>query len=65
MNRRPNRTVASPRVVYRDGNDLAVLLHCPLKRQTISLVRVRVAADQDIHFLEEIPVAQGPPGYLM
>lgn len=46
------------------GAQLAVLLYGRLKTQTITLHRIQIGADQGITFLESIPVAYGPRGYL-
>ncbi len=55
-----------PAVVREEaGAELAVLAYCPLEHQTVGLHRIRIGADQDIRFLETIPVAQGPKGYII
>lgn len=42
---------------------LAVLLYCPLDRETIAMHRIRIGEDQAVTFVESIPVAHGPAGY--
>jgi hypothetical protein len=55
-----------PAVVGDDTQaQLAVLVFCPLERQTVTLHRIEIGADQSIQFVEAIPVARGPRGYLM
>jgi len=48
------------------GNDtqIAVLVHCPLERHTVTFHRIRIGADQRIEFAESILVACGPRGYV-
>lgn len=47
-----------------EGVQLAVLLYGQLKTRTITLHRIQIGADRGITFLESIPVAYGPRGYL-
>ena len=55
-----------PAVVIEDGRtQLAVLLHCALDRQAITLHRIEIGADQEVQFVDAIAVAQGPRGYMM
>ncbi len=55
-----------PAVVIEHGRaQLAVLLHCALDRQAITLHRIEIGADQGVQFVEAISVAQGPRGYMM
>jgi hypothetical protein len=54
--------------VIRGGADastqLAVLLHCPLERHTVTFNRVRIAPDQSIELAESLVVALGERGLL-
>ncbi|MDX2171458.1 MAG: hypothetical protein SF182_30620 [Deltaproteobacteria bacterium] len=47
-----------------DGQQLAVLVHCPLQRHAVTFHRVRIAADHSIEFAESLLVALGPRGLL-
>jgi hypothetical protein len=48
-----------------DGPQLAVLVHCPLERHSVTFHRVRIAADQSVEFAESLLVALGPRGLLI
>jgi hypothetical protein len=52
-------------VVGEESAQLAVLLFCPLERQSVTLHRIEIGTDQDVRFVESIDVALGPRGYLM
>jgi hypothetical protein len=45
------------------GAQAAVLLYCPLGRESITLQRIQIGSDQTIDLVEAIPVAHGPRGY--
>lgn len=47
-----------------DGAHLAVLIHCPLERHTVTFHRVRITPEQAIEFAESLLVASGPRGLL-
>jgi hypothetical protein len=47
------------------GAQLAVLLHCHLDRASVALYRIEIRKDQTVQFVEAIPVAHGPRGYVM
>ncbi|MFN8640587.1 MAG: hypothetical protein U0802_02585 [Candidatus Binatia bacterium] len=47
-----------------DGADLAVLVHNPLGRHTVTFHRVRIGADRSLVFAESLLVASGPRGLL-
>jgi hypothetical protein len=57
---------AEPAVVLcGDGAaQIAVLLHSPLDRHTVTFHRIRIDADQSVTFDESMLVAHGPRGYL-
>ena len=46
------------------GADLAVLVHCPLGRHTVTFHRVHITADRAVEFAESLLVASGPRGLL-
>ena len=46
-----------------DGTHLAVLVHYPLSRHTVTFHRIRIAPDRSIEFAESLLVAHGPRGY--
>ena len=48
-----------------NGAHLAVLIYCQLEQATIGLHRIEIGKDQSVRFVEAIPVAQGPRGYVM
>lgn len=55
-----------PAIVYEGGvARLAVPVLCRLDRQTITLHQVEIHADQRIEFVNAIPIARGPRGYLI
>ena len=47
-----------------DGTHLAVLIHNPLSRHTVTFHRLRIAPDRSIEFAESLLVAAGPRGLL-
>jgi hypothetical protein len=47
-----------------DGHQLAVLVHCPLDRHTVTFQRVRIPPDQSIELAESLMVALGPRGLM-
>jgi hypothetical protein len=47
-----------------DGTHLAVLIHNPLSRHTVTFHRIRIAPDRSIEFAESLLVAAGPRGLL-
>jgi hypothetical protein len=47
-----------------DGTHLAVLVHNPLGRHTVTFHRIRIAPDHAIEFAESLLVAAGPRGML-
>jgi hypothetical protein len=55
----------APAVVWGDdgGAHLAVLLYCPIGRETVTLQRIEIGADGALAFVDAIIVAQGPRGY--
>jgi len=61
---RPVERVEPAVIRADDAYQIAVLVHCPVDRHTVTLHRVRIAADQSIDFAESILVAHGPRGYL-
>ncbi|MBX3028048.1 hypothetical protein KF840_24440 [bacterium] len=62
---RPVERVA-PTVVRgaSDGIQLALLLHCPLGRHTVTFHRIRISPQRAIEFAESLLVASGPRGLL-
>jgi len=53
-----------PAIVRTDeGARLAVLVHSPLHRFTITLQQIEIGADQALRYAEPILVAAGPRGY--
>lgn len=62
---RPVERVA-PTVVRgaADGTQLAVLVHCPLGRHTVTFHRIRISPEGAIELAESLLVASGPRGLL-
>jgi hypothetical protein len=54
----------APAVVLSDsGARLAVLIESPIRRFTITLEQIEIAADQSLRYGEPVLVASGPRGY--
>lgn len=47
-----------------DGTHLAVLVHSPLERHTVTFQQVRITPEQAIEFTQSLLVASGPRGLL-
>lgn len=47
-----------------DAKQIAVLVHCPIDRHTVTFHRVRIAPDQRIEYADSLLVAHGPRGYM-
>lgn len=47
------------------GAQLAVMVYCPLDRESVSLQQIRIGPEQDIAVTDILTVADGPRGYTM